>query len=241
MFKEINTNEAALNINTRYQPIATLRPANPTKLLAVGRAWIQTLSDDASELPETEAIVNAVHNNVIALEQFAGDRKPIFTITLNLEADFSPRSRLSIGRFISTAEMQERKISPFFQVNDMDGQNIGKATVNRYNMSHIGHEEQTNEELANETGRLLNSVLPYVDAKYGHTAISLVFDRDMPMDITLPKNSKLLLFTNSKRDGKLDADFRISIETDRKTADEFIATQQANRTALAEKNNTKSV
>lgn len=84
-----------------------------------------------------------------------------------------------------------------------------------------------------ESTRLLNIGRFWVNAdatpENRRPALSGQIDRDLPVTITLAPNAKLVLYPNNKRDGKRDADFRLSIELPTATANDIIELQRGNR------------
>lgn len=57
--------------------------------------------------------------------------------------------------------------------------------------------------------------------------INITIDRDLPVAVTLSPLERVLLFPNVKRDGKKDADLRLSIELPADQANAVITAQRA--------------
>ena len=87
--------------------------------------------------------------------------------------------------------------------------------------------------LPHRSTKLLNIGRIWVNEKAGDNqpAMSGRLDRDLGAEITLSPNDRILLFPNSKREGKRDADMRVAIEVDAEKADAIIAAQRSRRSS----------
>lgn len=65
----------------------------------------------------------------------------------------------------------------------------------------------------------------------GKKAGRIVFDRDLPEDILIQASSSLVIMANSKRAGKMDADYRTFLPTD--VFDRLLEEQKAKKAARA--------
>jgi len=63
-------------------------------------------------------------------------------------------------------------------------------------------------------------------SKDGTKAGSIRINKDLPREITLTPGTVLYLHANTKREGKLDADYSVSVLLPSKLADELIGTQR---------------
>lgn len=61
--------------------------------------------------------------------------------------------------------------------------------------------------------------------------LRIAIDRDLGLAITLKPESQLLLFTNQKRAGKKDADYRVAVELPKDIVDAQLAKRGSSRQA----------
>ena len=89
---------------------------------------------------------------------------------------------------------------------------------------------------AERTTRLLNIGRIWLNEQKGETSpvMSGRIDRDLGASITLSPNDRIVFFSNTKRDGKKDADFRVAIELPAGVVDQVIETQRSVRGSAQE-------
>ena len=80
----------------------------------------------------------------------------------------------------------------------------------------------------NTNSNLKNFIIAklWLSDKSGSRAGSIKTNRDLPRDITLTPGTVMYLHANTKREGKLDADYSVSVLLPSKLADELISAQR---------------
>ena len=68
-------------------------------------------------------------------------------------------------------------------------------------------------------------------ARGNQPVMRILLDRNLGLNITLQPSSQLIIFPNTKREGKKDADYRVAVELPTATVDAEIARQRTSRVA----------